>query len=406
MTNINSSANTQIGHQENPSATKRFKRHMDSFHKAQELSYFRFQYTHRRFKTDCDTGGMDFASAQNALASVSHDFVFEDDFCRFSFIHRLIGHYHNQIYGDENPYDLTPHELDEDIAECIARTSCLKEDDTKLLHSLAYKYGYNPILLLENIIKAEDLLVLTQVCNCNVSFLPTSWSFLRESKEEPLFFIRDLCRVERHSGHGGNLFYAYIDVMSLDGNYKKSRQQVRKFSKQVVNLLEARHSNEFGDKTTANLQFCINKSNINQNNTRWKVQLEEEIYLQTLYYRNYLTPFYLTGDEINRILWKIDGISHEQAGARIRLIGLTLWDLVNDAASTEGFTEKPFPPQLLHYAIAEVEKIIPWRRADGRKRNYHRDYLLADLCIKEMDLRNANQVTDKISAHFTFDNVY
>ena len=62
------------------------------------------------------------------------------------------------------------------------------------------------------------------------------------------------------------------------------------------------------------------------------------------------------------------------------------------------------PEKVLTDAMKKIEAKIDWRREDGRGRNLHADYLLADECIKQMDVLNGVSRNQKISDHFEFAN--
>ncbi len=386
--------------------TQKEQRLSDFEKKAQELSFFRFQYTHRHFYIDCKLGHVNRSAVEKALASIElcllQNIICSDkDKCLF-YIHEVIAHYHNEFSGSEEIYNSAIDSSDFHTLKIISDTCLAKKADVKLVHSIAFKYGYSPLLLLGDIDNGTKLLSFAKARNFTIPFSPPNWSFLQESKPSPFFIVRDLHKTRKYEDSKKNLFYAYLNIINPGLTPKKMRQEARLLSKDIIKLIDRNKCFQFGDEHSADFQICIKLFNIDRKLNRWKAKLENHLYLQILFYMNYIFSCPFSESEIKEVLYVIQGIPYEQAGPEIRLQGLALWDLVNDAVSKLEDKEKPYPPHLLQDAITEVQKIMKYRPADLRDRPYHRNYLLADLCINKMDLYSANQITDKISNHFYF----
>lgn len=414
-----------------PNLSQKVIRHDDHYTKAQESEYFRFQYTHRHFYRDCEQGQVDLYAIQEAVDTV-YDFIYkyhdppldhraivhylvgpdhsflmevsaEADYemAATCLIHESIAFYHTLHYGNESPYRPILAELDKKIANIVYSICTRKEAEIVLLHEISYTYGYNPILLLKPVEKVRlKLIELRQ--NGSIEFPSITGTFLRKPKKESDFFVRDLHTQKKYESAENHFLCAYLNVLKPEFSDKKLKQLAKNLSQKIIQHIDTDNCFKYGNEETADVQICIRLSDIDRTKRRWKTKLCEKIFLQILLYLDYKIPFFLRDDNLTETLYKISTSPYEQIGAEFRLKGLELWDTVNDFASD---LKKPYPEDYLHIAIEIIEKKLEYPSpADERDRVYHTQYLLADLCVNEMDVLYKNQITDCISNHFRFSN--
>lgn len=364
-----------------------------------ELEFFREVYTHRRFKVDCASDPSLYSAVSGAVKKIRTYLSLcpypryyitdpdEQDEC----IEAMTVNYHNQISSPEDRFEdieLTPLSLR------LGKLTSYFYDEVKVLHAVTYKYGYYVTSLLAPVVDGREYLNFYKENNGEVDFdLPKT--FLLEScKKGDSFHIHALmrdgtcCFEDKKNGFA----YAYINVLDSKGDFKK-------FVSNLTKQLTLGNFDDFGDKNSANLQICFDLSRIKFDCKRQMAIFKRRVLFQIEFYLNYLCPGSLSKPQIAEIAWEINGIPNEQMGMGSRLIGLALWDSVQEKAQRLG-ASWPLPGQVLHEAIAEITGIMGWRNAEDRNRVYYRPYLLAHECIAQMKVLKGREHNRKISELF------
>ena len=390
------------------STSKRSKERLDS---AASAAFFKFAYTHRKFKIDCDSGLVDIEAVSTAVKKL------EDDVKGFLFISNLLDgvflttpergelarYLAAMVQKNHNDYVAGPEYKFEDgrlqdIEDEIEQTFRYLKNEVSLLHGIAHTYGYFVHALLEEVIPAEYMLSVYQSQKQKPYLEPPESFFLKSYQNKDSFHIHFKNRdgEDNFEDKRNNFLYVYVDII-------KSKPTFRQLVDDVAAKVKNCNFEDYGDKDSANLQICIDLYKIDGTNTKEMAIFKRRLLRQIEKYYNYLYPNQLSLTQQNEIISEVDGVPNEQMGDIDRIKGLWLWDEVQAACPTH-LRRGQMPEKALTDAMKKIEAKMDWRRADGRARKMHADYLLADECIKQMKVLNGVSQNQKISDHFEFAN--
>lgn len=388
------------------STSKRSLKRLDS---ALSAAFFKFAYTHRKFKIDCDSGQVDLEAVSTAVKKLEDDvkgiwsisglldgvFLTTPDRGELAlYLAAMVQKYHNDyVAGPE--YKFKDGRL-QDIEDEIEQTVKYLKNEVSLLHGIAHTYGYFVHALLEEVIPAEYMFSIYQ---SQKPYLEPPETFFRK-----LYQNKDVFHIHFKNRNGEDNFedkrngflYVYVNII-------KSKPTFLRIVDDVATRITIGNFEDYGEKDSANLQICIDLSKTDGESKKWMAIFKRRLLRQIEKYYNYLYPNQLSLTQQNEIVSEVDGIPNEQMGDRNRITGLWLWDEVQAACPTH-LRRGRMPEKILTDAMEKIEAKIDWRRADGRSRNLHADYLLADECIKQMNVLNSVSRKQKISDHFEFAN--
>lgn len=387
------------------------KRSLERLDSATSAAFFKFAYTHRKFKIDCDSGQVVLEGVYTAVKKLEDDvkgilsisglldgvFLTMPDRGELArYIAAMVQKYHNEyVAGPE--YKFEDGRL-QDIESEIEKTVRYLKNEVSLLHGIAHTYGYFVHALLEEVIPAEHMLSIYQSQRQKPYLEPPETFFIKSYQNKDVFHIHFKNRngennfEDKRSG----FLYVYVDIL-------KRKPTFRQIVDDVTTRVMYCNFEDYGERDSANLQMCIDLSKIDGASTKWMAIFKRRLLRQIEKYYNYLYPNQLSLTQQNEIVSEVDGIPNEQMGDINRITGLWLWDEVQAVCPTH-LRRGQMPEKILTDAMKKIEAKIDWRRADGRGRNLHADYLLADECIKRMDVLNGVSRNQKISDHFAFAN--